>query len=84
MPVRLVSDVGRSTGVMGGGDGSGGEAGSSPSASDRDRETAGRSGGEEFAMIEGTDEARDGTTGASIFSGLRSVFLKDRILYSMR
>jgi hypothetical protein len=43
--------------------------GSSPSASDRDLITTGRSGEEEFAMIDGTDEAKDGTTGASVSVG---------------
>ena len=38
----------------------------SPSALDRDRVTTGDSVGEELAIIDGTDDAKDGTTGESI------------------
>ncbi len=59
--VRLVSSIGKSTGDTTGGE----PIGSSPSASDRDLVTTRWLDEEEFAIIDGTDEAKDGTTGVS-------------------
>jgi hypothetical protein len=72
MAVRLVSSVGRNTGDTTGDD----NVGSSPSASDRDLVTTGLLDEEEFAIIDGTDEAKDGTTGASGIIGSYSLFLE--------
>ena len=63
--MRLVSSSDGKFAVAAGG-GGGDNVGSSPSALDRDRVTTGDSVGEELAIIDGTDDAKDGTTGESI------------------